>query len=215
MGRVTSLRLAPDLGGIVADASLREEARPLAREGSHLHLRTARIGLARTENAGAALTGAFLELVPGAGAPRFHFAVQRSDPLEQRRSEGLNLVLEAPLLGSLRAGDPVTYRQLKVGEVLGTTLSPDARQVRVFVNIWPGHERLVRDNTVFWRTSGVQVEAGLFKGVEVRTESAETILSGGITFATPEPAAPRALEGHAFPLAEAPAKHWQEWAPAL
>ena len=38
----------------------------------------------------------------------------------------------------------------------------------------------------FWNTSGMRIDAGVFSGVSIDSESIETLLSGGIAFATPE-----------------------------
>jgi paraquat-inducible protein B len=38
----------------------------------------------------------------------------------------------------------------------------------------------------FWNTSGLHIEAGIFSGVNIDSESVETLIAGGIAFATPE-----------------------------
>jgi paraquat-inducible protein B len=76
--------------------------------------------------------------------------------------------------------------------------------VQVYINIWPQHVQLVRDNSHFWNASGIQVEAGLFSGVDINTESVESILSGGVAFSTPDNAGDPAKEGQHFKLADNP-----------
>ncbi|MBU5719389.1 hypothetical protein ICN64_37520, partial [Pseudomonas aeruginosa] len=55
---------------------------------------------------------------------------------------------------------------------------------------------LVRTGSRFWNASGFGVDASLFKGLSLRTESMEALMEGGIAFATPnnaqmgEPAKP-------------------------
>jgi paraquat-inducible protein B len=146
--------------------------------------------------------GGYLELRPGKGNPVRDFTVTDKEPVISEIESGLNLVLAAPQLGSLKAGDPVLYRQVKVGEVLGSELAANGNRVNVYINIWPEHAQLVRSNSRFWNASGISVEAGIFSGVDVRTESAETILAGGVAFETPDKTSGAVKEGQQFELEE-------------
>ena len=61
------------------------------------------------------------------------------------------------------------------------------------------------------------VDAGLFKGVKVRTESLEALLEGGIAFATPnnpEMGGP-AKAGQTFALHDEPNDQWLQWVPKI
>ena len=153
------------------------------------------------------LLGSYIELRPGAGPDADHaareFTVSTQEPVLTARDSGLNLVLTASRAGSVKAGDPLLYRQVKVGEVLGHELSSDGSQVRIYANIWPKHASLVRRNSHFTNASGMRVKAGL-TGVSVDTESVESLLAGGIAFSTPEKAGEPATNGETFPLHDAP-----------
>ncbi len=61
------------------------------------------------------------------------------------------------------------------------------------------------------------VDAGLFKGVKVRTESFETILAGGVAFATPDNAqmGAAARPGQTFALFDEYQDEWLQWAPKI
>ncbi|MNT85024.1 Paraquat-inducible protein B [compost metagenome] len=69
----------------------------------------------------------------------------------------------------------------------------------------------------FWNTSGIGVEAGLFKGVKVRSESLETLIAGGVAFATPEleQMGTQARPGQTFALFDEPQDEWLLWAPRI
>ena len=209
VGQVTRLGLSSDLGRVEAEATLRPEAAALARAGSHFWLAQPRLGLARSEHVGAVFSGPEIHIQAGEGAPRREFPLEEEAPATTRADTGLNLVLEAAQLGSLRAGDPVTFRQVRVGQVLGTGLSGDGTRALAYINIAPEHARLVRQGSRFWLTSGVSIKAGL-GGIEMRTESAETILSGGVAFASPGGSG-AARAGQSFELVDAPRREWLEW----
>jgi paraquat-inducible protein B len=56
----------------------------------------------------------------------------------------------------------------------------------------------------------------LFKGVKVRSESLETIIEGGVAFATPEePTSNQARPGQTFALFDEPQGEWLHWAPKI
>ena len=105
---------------------------------------------------------------------------------------GLKLTLSTTQLGSIRPGSPVHYRGIEVGSVTGADLSPDATAAHVQVFVAQRYERLVRIGSRFWTVSGVDVNFGLFRGLEINIESLRTLVAGGISFATPDdPGAPR------------------------
>ena len=100
--------------------------------------------------------------------------------------EGLALVLSAPRRGSIKPGVPVTYREIPVGKVTGFELGQTADRVLIHILIEPRYAALVRGGSRFWNTSGFGFEFGLIKGATIRTESLETLIQGGIAFATPD-----------------------------
>src|SRR5206468_6371505 len=114
---------------------------------------------------------------------------------------GRRFILHADNLGSVEQGSPVYYRGLKVGQVLGRTLDDDRRSFTFEVFVDAPHDRLVRDTSRFWNASGIDVSVGA-GGVEVATESLESILAGGVAFDTPGIEAPgeEAAAGRAFRL---------------
>ena len=70
------------------------------------------------------------------------------------------------------------------------------------VLIFERYAGLVRQGSVFWDTSEVNVRGGL-KGVEVDIESLRAIATGGIEFATPSEKSPRVKPGTVFFLRQA------------
>ncbi|HSC75554.1 MAG TPA: MlaD family protein [Pseudomonadales bacterium] len=203
IGAITRLQLSENLQSVNAEAALKNDALPMLNSGTHFWKVSPSVGLARTDNLDA-LLGSYLELRPGKGNPVRDFVVTEQEPVVTAFESGLNLLLTAPQLGSLKAGDPVLYRQVKVGEVLGGELSTDGEKVNIYINIWPQNAQLVRSNSRFWNASGITVEAGLFSGVDIRTESAETVLSGGVAFDTPDKSGAVVKDGKCFALKDKP-----------
>jgi paraquat-inducible protein B len=143
------------------------------------------------------------------------FILAADEPVNKTRNTGLNLVLEASRLGAIKAGVKIYYRQIAIGEVLGVKLGQRADRVQMFINIAPAYQNLIRDNSVFWNASGIQLQAGLFSGVDLRTESLESILSGGIAVATPDTPGTPVGQGTTFELNSELDDDWLDWSPQI
>ncbi|WP_027897520.1 PqiB family protein [Zestomonas thermotolerans] len=216
VGEVEKLELSDDLSGVLLSARITQGAERIARAGSRFWVVKPELGLTRTANLDTLISGQYLQVEPGApgAAPQSEFVALKSAPGEARSSAGLDLVLSAPRLGSIKVGVPVTFREVQVGEVTGFELGALADQVLIRVRIEPRYAPLVRSGSRFWNASGIGVEAGLFKGVRVRTESLEALIAGGIAFASPEDSPP-AIPGQTFPLFAEPRDEWLGWAPKI
>ena len=219
VGRVEQVELSRDLSGVVLKARLTRAQESLAREGTRFWVVKAQLGLGGAENLGTLVSGPYIEVLPRdkAGAPKARFTLLDQAPNRLLEAEGLRLTLSSARRGSLKAGVPVTYREVQVGKVTSFELGETGDRVLIHILIEPRYAPLVRTGSRFWNTSGVGVEAGLFKGVKVRTESVETILAGGVAFATPDNAqmGPEAKPGQTFALFDDVQDDWLQWAPKI
>ncbi|MGZ2837999.1 hypothetical protein, partial [Pseudomonas aeruginosa] len=59
----------------------------------------------------------------------------------------------------------------------------------VGVHIEPEYAHLVNTSTRFWNSSGITLTGNL-SGVQVKSESLQTLITGGISFDTLDPKAP-------------------------
>ncbi len=94
-------------------------------------------------------------------------------------------MLTTPTLGSISIGSPVYYRGIPVGEILGYDLSEEKNLVHVHVFIKSPYHWMVRENTLFWSVSGIDVSFGA-DGVRIQTATLASLLLGGVAFETPE-----------------------------
>ncbi|GAA5525155.1 intermembrane transport protein YebT [Microbulbifer aestuariivivens] len=221
VGEVRRLRLGHDLATVRARATLFQHADRFARAGTRMWVVGPQIGLDNVANVDTLITGRYLELEPGFGPPQTEFRAELQPPAqdlaETLMRPGLTVILNAPRRGSLRAGSPVYYRQVQVGEVTGYALGELADRVYIYVHIQPRYRALVREHTVFWAASGIEVNFGLESGLTVHTESARALLDGGIAFATPErPAMGAEVEsGSHYPLYPEVKPEWLGWRPRI
>lgn len=217
IGRVTQVTLRNNRNGVTVHANLFGSARHMANTGTRFWVVSASLGLAKTSHLGTLITGNYIAVQPGDGASATLFTGLEHAPIEQRLEDGLNLQLTAQRLGSINAGDPVYYRQIAVGSVIGYKLGANANEVVIFINIKPYYAPLVRSNSMFWNTSGIRVDASLVGGIKVETESLESVLGGGIAFATPDNAdmGDAASQGMSFELHEKRVEDWLHWSPKI
>jgi paraquat-inducible protein B len=216
VGQVEQIRLSDDMAAVLIQVRITEAEERIARAGSRFWVVRPELGLARTANLDTLVSGPYLEVQPaaGVGAPQSIFELHAQAPQALAEEPGLALVLSAARRGSVVTGDAVSYRGMAVGKVTGLELGPRADRVLIHIRIEPRYAALVRGGSRFWNASGVDVDFGLLKGVEVRTESLEAIIAGGIAFATPEEVRP-AHPGQTFVLFDEPQEEWLRWAPKI
>jgi paraquat-inducible protein B len=231
VGEVTGYVLRKDRSGVDLTLVVYDRHKDLVRAGSRFYnasgvdVTLGGSGLkVETQSVAAMLLGGVSFLTPvgdTAGGPvvdgaRFDlhpdFASIRR---EERIRTGLTIVLESAALGSIKRGDPVSYREVRVGEVLDAELGAESARVLVHVNIWPKYAPLVRENSVFWNASGVQAHFGLFSGLNLSVESLESLISGGLAFATPDKPGARVSNGATFRIAAKSQEDWLSWAPRI
>ncbi|TVT80902.1 PqiB family protein [Pseudomonas sp. H3(2019)] len=219
VGKVENVDLSDDLQSVLLTARITEVPERIARVGSQFWVVKPELGLIKTSNLETLVTGQYIEVQPAAknlGSQK-SFVALANPPESAKEEAGLSLVLSAARRGSLKTGVPVTYREITVGKVTGYELGQTADRVLVHILIEPKYAPLVRSGTRFWNTSGFGLDFGLFKGATVRTESLETLIQGGIAFATPEgdrmgsPARPE----QTFPLFDKFEDEWLTWAPKI
>ena len=200
------------------EAYLNDAGAMFAVSGAKYWLAIPKLGLIGNQNLGDILSGGFIGVLPSDevnAGQQTSFSAHDMPPAVKQLPYGLNLTLVAERLGSVRVGNPVLYRQIPVGTVIGVDLASSADKVHVYINIAQRYASLVTSASQFWNTSGVTVDAGLFSGVQIDSESLETLIAGGIAFATPESASEQVSQGMQFILAPEVNKDWQQWSPKI
>ncbi|VVM65771.1 intermembrane transport protein PqiB [Pseudomonas fluorescens] len=219
VGKIEDVDLSEDLQSVLLTARISEVPERIARVGSQFWVVKPELGLIKTSNLETLVTGQYIEVLPAAKSqgPQKSFVALASPPEAVKREDGLSLVLSAARRGSLKAGVPVTYREITVGKVTGYELGQTADRVLIHILIEPKYAPLVRSGTRFWNTSGFDFDVGLFRGATVRTESLETMIQGGVAFATPdgERMGSPALPEQTFALFDKFEDEWLTWAPKI
>jgi paraquat-inducible protein B len=215
-GSVKSVVLKPGLNGVTITVRLTKNGADLARTGSKFWIVHPEIGFSGVKGLDTLVSGVKLNVDPGTGPEETHFVGLDKTPAPDVTNEGRTFMLRSDKLGSLTTGAPVFYRELKVGAVEASRLSGDSTAVLIRIHVEAPYVNLVRANSKFWNTGGFSFKVSLF-GATLKDTSLESLITGGVSFATPDaaPLAPAADNDAEFGLAAEPDKEWVKWSPKI
>jgi paraquat-inducible protein B len=214
IGLVETVNVLPDLSGVTATVMMDPRTNRALREGTQFWLVSPKVSLSEVSGLDTLVGGSYINVKPNLkGKPARHFTALKKAPGETADPGQLEIVLQGSSRGSLKAGSPVYFRQVQVGEISDYELASTGDAVNIFVIINKKYVPLVRENSVFFNVSGM--DFGLFSGL--KTESLEALVSGGVAFATPEGDAmgKRAQKGRIFQLHDKANGSWLRWAPRI
>ncbi len=185
IGLVRSVRFSENFDNVVLTVDLDKGTDNFLRRSTNFWIVRPQLSLRGASGLGTLLSGAYIEIDPGEGAPQSRFIGLQKAPLVTSAEAGQQITLVAEKLGSIDTGSPVYYRGVLAGEVLGHELGDDRQSVFIHAFIRDPFDQMIRGNTRFWNVSGVSVEAGA-TGFKVQTESLQSLIYGGLAFDTPD-----------------------------
>jgi paraquat-inducible protein B len=190
IGTVDKIVLHKDLEHIVLTASIDAAAAKLLREDTQFWVVRARVGPGGISGLATILSGGYIELAPGEGAPgRKHFDGLEDPPVTPAGAAGLHLILTSTKAGSVSAGDAVLFRGYRVGRVETAELDLKAKVMDYSLFIEAPYDSLVSEGTRFWNASGLSLTAGT-DGIDFEMSSLSSLIAGGVAFAVPDGADP-------------------------
>jgi len=186
VGTLATIRLSDDHQHVVATARMEPKTEDFFVEDTRFWVVRPRISGASITGLGTLISGAYVAMEIGTSDKRKHeFTALVTPPIVARNVPGRHFVLKTATLGSLDQGTPLFYRRVQVGEVEFFSLDDDGKglSVQVFVNA--PYDRFVTTMTRFWHASGIDVSLSA-SGLNVQTQSALSVLIGGIAFEAPD-----------------------------
>jgi paraquat-inducible protein B len=185
IGKVEQIRLSPDLSHVTVTARLDRSVEAYLTDSARFWIVRARVMAGEVSGLDTLFSGVYIGLEPGQpGAGKRDFTGLERPPVVSIDTPGRRFRLLADRLGSLDVGAPIYYRQIKVGQVVSYEMRSSGDAVEILTFIEAPYDQLVRLNTKFWNTSGLDVRIDT-EGVRINTESVLSLLLGGISFETP------------------------------
>lgn len=212
IGQVSTLKLAGK-GHVEVRAKLDYWARDIARHGSIFWIVQPEVKLGAIQGLQTIVSGNYITVQPGNGERTNVFVGAEEAPIQPE--PGIIITLLADDLGGIQNQSQISYRGIQVGEVIDFSLGDDSRHVVVHARIRQNYASLVRMNSKFWNAGGINAHLGLFSGLNISAESAQTLISGGIALATPPDYGPPATNETVFILNNKGDPTWQDWNPVI
>ncbi len=213
IGNVEKIRLVKE--GVEIDLKIDSKYAYLMKEDTLFWTESFEMSLQGIQNFSAALKGTSIALKAGTSdVKKEYFSLMADAPSAHINEKGLRVVVRAQRLGGIKQETPVYYRQVKIGSVTQYRLSDDATSVDVELFIDPCYAHLIRGNSYFYNASGVGVEVSLLSA-KIKTETLESIMTGGIAVLTPDDYTAQAKDAQVFQLNNDFDQRALEWAPQL
>ncbi len=183
VGEVTAVTVADDLANVVVSATLSATFGDHLFKGTRFWVVRPRVGAQGISGLSTLVSGSYIGMDPGpsGGGTERNFVGLEEPPIDIAGKDGISLTLVRKDLAGLEDGSPIFHRGLVVGEVVEYDLDQTKEEVLVHVLIRKEYQGLVNAGTRFWDAGGIDVDLG-WQGLEVRTESLQSILIGGIAF---------------------------------
>lgn len=213
IGEIESLNMVKDRKWIVVTAKLNRSASDVARIGSRFWIVHPQVSLGGIQGLQTIVAGDYVTVLPGDGTRTNKFEGLSQPPVEELPS--LHITLLTHDLGAIQTKSPILYGGIQVGEVLEYHLADDASTIVVEARVLQAYAPLVREDSQFWNAGGINIHAGLIHGLQISAASAETVVSGGVGFATPNVYGSPATNGSVFILSDKEADSWKDWWPSI
>ncbi len=193
LGTVKSIVLAEDMSDVTVTVEMQRTASRFLTSNARFWVVRPRIGFGGVSGLDTLLSGAYIELDPGAtdGHTQHEFTGLEEPPALRSDQPGRTFMLTTPRIGAISSGSPVFYRDLNVGEVLGFDLDPSGRAFAVKVFVREPYYGFVHEHTQFWNASGASLDLGP-SGVKLQIASLQALIAGGVSFDTFEDTGPSA-----------------------
>ncbi|MGB6043982.1 MAG: MlaD family protein [Pirellulales bacterium] len=180
IGEVTKVRLDEAAKGVGILIELEPDAADVAVEGSEFWIERPRLSLARVSGLETVVGAKFIGVRPGPPEAAAVMEFQgRETPLSIMDSETVDVTIQFSRGYGLQVGDPVKFREIDAGEIIGIDLLENLDSVDVQVRLAGNGAKLARVGSQFW------VERPRIDVSEVR--GLDTLVGGRYIAAVPGP----------------------------
>lgn len=190
VGRVTKIRLRPDLKGVELTARLSADARDMMRKDTQFWVVKPRIDGSGISGLNTLVSGSYIAFTPGKDEEEQSvFEVADIPPISALGQNGVRVYLSGANDKMLETGSPVMYESFPVGMVESAKFDPQTRQVNYTIFINQPNDKLINQSSRFWLDSGIRIHSD-GGGIQLDSAPLSSLISGAISFETPDSHAP-------------------------
>jgi paraquat-inducible protein B len=182
-GTVDSIDISEDLELAVVHATMAKQVKHHLNEGTQFWVVRPEVSLTGITGLSTLVSGPYIAIQPGDGKRQRAFKGLSQPPLDLET--GTRFGLKADKLGTLHVSAPIHHHGLKVGKILEFDLAKDDSGLDIQILIYQPYDQLVRTNSLFWNTSGIDLNLRNLFDASLRVGSFESLVAGGIAFANP------------------------------
>lgn len=150
LGRVSSVKLNSAMDGVDVSVLLETSNQAIAVEDSQFWIQRAKLSLGNVSGIDTVLGAKYIGVIPGSSHERRFEFTGLETPLLMTEGDDSEIRIRFPAGEGLDVGDPIKYRGIKVGEVVGIQLEKDLQSVMVNVRLVGEAKKLARLGTQFW-----------------------------------------------------------------
>ena len=184
VGRVIEVKLSDDYQTALATIQMDANTEDLLRSDTKFWLVKPRVENTGVSGLNTLLSGSYFEMQIGSAEDKSHqFTVLDEPPTLTTNQQGLIIKLSSTARKRLNNGDYVTFRGFNAGRVISTKLNYAQDRVDYEIFIADPYTKLLSRGTKFWIASGLEMSLTT-EGIKISTDSIDTILRGGVEFAT-------------------------------
>lgn len=182
VGSVKSIHLSDDYSHAVIQVQMNADTYDMLNKDTKFWVIKPRIGREGVSGLGTILSGAYIEMEPGkSGSLVLKYKMLSQPPLSTQEDQGIRLRLRSHGISKMDVGTPVHFNGYEVGYIEEVGFDPKTADITYRVFIHAPYDKLVNSSVQFWLTPGFQISSSV-RGVQVKMDSLETFLSGGISF---------------------------------
>lgn len=181
VGRVIDIRLSDDYDNAIIKVRMNQGTQAMLREDAKFWVVKPRIGKDGVSGLGTLLSGAYIDMSPGEQGRESESFTLLSQPPLSNNEEGIRILLNSMDSAKLDVGTLVHFRGYEVGYVEEVGFDTNTGAITYRIVVQPPYDALVNSAVQFWITPGVSFRSSV-QGFEVKLDSLETFLSGGISF---------------------------------
>ena len=184
---------------VTANILLDPRAERILRENTRFWVVRPQMSIEGIKNLSALISGAYITFQVGDGAHKDHFTVDSSPMPKPFLRPGIRFTLLSDDPGPLKIATPILYKKREVGEITNIGFTKDGKQVETEILVYEEFVALVNKSTRFYNASGISMVASL-QGISLQTESLDAMVSGGISFFTPNSSGKPITDDQTFSL---------------